>query len=198
MPGPPAGAVWHRATAPRGTAEASRGLLRQPRHAAVGSPGENGLRCSDRHVTPSARRTSLCELVVLGTPASARTYNLRLRRRSVCRMETVPRLLGLRLATHRVAGSSWEMPMPKSKAVEPVRDNSADAELVDFPRVEQITGGLSRTTINRRIEDGSLPRPVVLSRDRHGRPLRVAVVLAEGLAYNRRAIVAGGGSAALR
>jgi hypothetical protein len=47
-----------------------------------------------------------------------------------------------------------------------------DAELVDFPR------------------------PVVLSRDRHGRPLRVAFVLAEILDYNRRAIATGRGSPA--
>ena len=74
-------------------------------------------------------------------------------------------------------------------------DAIEDAELVDFPRVEQITGGLSRATITRRIKDGSLPRPVVLSRDRHGRPLRVAFVLAEVLAYNRRAIARGRGAA---
>lgn len=75
-------------------------------------------------------------------------------------------------------------------------DAIADAELIDFPRVEQITGGLSRATITRRIKDGSFPRPVVLSRDRHGRPLRVAFVLAKVLAYNRRAIATGRGSAA--
>jgi predicted DNA-binding transcriptional regulator AlpA len=75
--------------------------------------------------------------------------------------------------------------------------DESDAELVDFPRVELLTGGLSRATINRRIKDGSFPRPVVLSRDRHGRP-RVAFVLVEVLAYNRRAIATGRGSGGLR
>jgi len=86
--------------------------------------------------------------------------------------------------------------MQKAKAA--LASDESNAELVDFPRVELLTGGLSRATINRRIKDGSFPRPVVLSRDRHGRPLRVAFVLAEVLAYNRRAIATGRGSGSLR
>ena len=47
--------------------------------------------------------------------------------------------------------------MQKTKAA-PVIDVLADAELADFPCVEQITGGLSRSTISLRLASSFLMR----------------------------------------
>jgi predicted DNA-binding transcriptional regulator AlpA len=44
-------------------------------------------------------------------------------------------------------------------------------------------GGLSESTVRRLIAQGAFPRPIVLSRNRHGRPARVAFVYEELLAW---------------
>jgi len=38
---------------------------------------------------------------------------------------------------------------------------------------------LSASTIRRLVEAGQFPRPIVLSRNRHGKPVRIAYVLSE-------------------
>jgi predicted DNA-binding transcriptional regulator AlpA len=45
------------------------------------------------------------------------------------------------------------------------------------PRVaRERSGGISESTQRRLIEAGQYPKPVVLSRDRHGKPARIAFI----------------------
>jgi predicted DNA-binding transcriptional regulator AlpA len=52
-------------------------------------------------------------------------------------------------------------------------------------------GGLSESTVRRLIAQGAFPRPIVLSRNRHGRPVRVAFVYEELVAWVAAHIQAG-------
>jgi len=47
------------------------------------------------------------------------------------------------------------------------------------PRETRRITSLSTSTIRRLVEAGDFPRPVVLSRNRRGKPVRIAYVLAE-------------------
>jgi predicted DNA-binding transcriptional regulator AlpA len=40
-------------------------------------------------------------------------------------------------------------------------------------------GGLSESSIRRLMEEGRFPRPIILSRNRHGRPVRIAWIESE-------------------
>ncbi len=52
---------------------------------------------------------------------------------------------------------------------------------------------LSASTIYRLVEAGRFPRPIVLSRNRHGKPVRIAYVLAELEEWCAQRIAAGRG-----
>lgn len=54
----------------------------------------------------------------------------------------------------------------------------------------QIVGGLSESTIRRMVEAGTFPKPIVLSRNGKGVPVRVAWVLGEVLDWCRERIAA--------
>lgn len=53
------------------------------------------------------------------------------------------------------------------------------SQLASPARTMEMAGGLSISTIRRLIEAGEFPKPVVLSRDRHGKPVRIAWVVSE-------------------
>jgi predicted DNA-binding transcriptional regulator AlpA len=57
------------------------------------------------------------------------------------------------------------------------------ARLVKFGEALKMVGGLSESTVRRLIAAGDFPQTVVLNRDRHGRPVRVAFVESEVLAW---------------
>lgn len=59
-----------------------------------------------------------------------------------------------------------------------------------------ISGGISDSTRRRLIKDGQYPAPVVLSRNSHGKPARVAWVESEVRAWVARKIVEGRQTAA--
>lgn len=62
------------------------------------------------------------------------------------------------------------------------------------PRVacEMYAGGVSYMTVRRLIRAGEFPQPVVLSRDRNGKPARVAFVVEELVAWAERKIASRG------
>jgi predicted DNA-binding transcriptional regulator AlpA len=62
----------------------------------------------------------------------------------------------------------------------------------------EMSGGISDSTRRRLIASGDYPRPVVLSRDRHGRPVRVAWSERAVRAWVARKIAAGTAEAEAR
>ena len=62
--------------------------------------------------------------------------------------------------------------------------------LVKPPAAYLMCGGLSESTVRRLIAVGDFPHPVVLSRDRSGRPVRVAFIEAELLEWNAKRVAA--------
>jgi predicted DNA-binding transcriptional regulator AlpA len=71
----------------------------------------------------------------------------------------------------------------------------SDPTLISPRESRRMSGALSESTQRRLIESGDYPKPVVLSRDRHGKPVRIAFVLAEVQEWCRRRIEAGRASA---
>ncbi len=65
-----------------------------------------------------------------------------------------------------------------------------EPRLVKPAAAYELCGGLSEATVRRLIAAGDFPRPVVLSKDRHGRPVRVAFVYSELMDFCRRRIEA--------
>lgn len=65
-----------------------------------------------------------------------------------------------------------------------------EPRLVKPAAAYELCGGISESTARRLMAAGEFPRPVVLSRDRHGRPVRVAFVHAELMEFCRRRIEA--------
>lgn len=62
--------------------------------------------------------------------------------------------------------------------------------LIDPAEAFRMSGGISESTARRRIREGSYPAPVVLGRDRRGKPVRVAFVYGEILDWCREQIAA--------
>lgn len=71
---------------------------------------------------------------------------------------------------------------------------TSQPRLVKPREARAICGGLSESTVRRLIAQDDFPKPVVLSRDRHGRPLRVAFVHDELVEWCRGRIAADRGA----
>jgi predicted DNA-binding transcriptional regulator AlpA len=77
-----------------------------------------------------------------------------------------------------------------------VPDCLDDGDALISPRVARaMSGDLSESTIVRLIACGDYPAPVVLSRNRHGRPCRIAFRRGDVLNWCRRRIAAQHGPA---
>jgi len=79
--------------------------------------------------------------------------------------------------------------------------NHERAVMEGYPRIALVAPGetrritsLSASTIRRLVEAGQFPRPIVLSRNRHGKPVRIAYVLSELEEWCAQRIAAGRGS----
>jgi predicted DNA-binding transcriptional regulator AlpA len=83
----------------------------------------------------------------------------------------------------------------KAVPLRPLADRKEESregdERIDSPReARAFCGGISLTMQKRLIKAGAFPQPVVILRNRHGRPRRIGFVHSELVEYNRRLIAA--------
>ena len=72
---------------------------------------------------------------------------------------------------------------------------SDPVRLVSPNETRLMCGGLSTSTLRRLIAANAFPRPVILARDRHNKPVRIAFVYAELTAWCRDRVEAERGAA---
>lgn len=66
----------------------------------------------------------------------------------------------------------------------------SDDALLDLSATSCLAGGLSASTIRRRVRENAFPPPIVLARDRHGKPQRLAWRRGDVLGWCRAQIAA--------